>query len=80
MIFRSRKPLIIQYANLLHRYKDVGHRKVVGFIARMAGDEAFVRRAKVSNGLYDRFITQIRIEASYETVDHDIAEGLKDVE
>lgn len=38
-------PLIIEYTNLLHTYRDPNHRQVLRFREEHAGDAVFQRRA-----------------------------------
>jgi hypothetical protein len=41
----SKQPLIIEYTNLLHRYRDPNAREVRAFVAQHQDDPVFVRRA-----------------------------------
>lgn len=43
------KPLIIQYTNLLHKYRDPLAKEVVDFVKQHENDKVFVRRANVLN-------------------------------
>jgi hypothetical protein len=42
-----KKPSIIEYTNLLHKYRDPDAEPVLEFVREHASDPVFVRRAKV---------------------------------
>jgi len=46
------KDLIIQYTNLLHRYKDINAPKVKQFISENSNDELFLKRAATLNKIF----------------------------
>jgi hypothetical protein len=46
-------PLIIQYTNLLHKYGDPTASPVKAFLEENSQDEAFLRRAKVLNKVFE---------------------------
>ncbi len=45
-------PLIIQYTNLLHKYRDIEAKEVRKFVEQHKEDKVFVRRAKTLDGLF----------------------------
>lgn len=45
-------PLIIQYTNLLHQYRDPAAKPVQDFVARHASDSVFLKRAEVLNQMF----------------------------
>jgi hypothetical protein len=46
------QPLIIQYTNLLHQYRDTNAKSVKEFLSTHANDKTFIRRAKALNKLF----------------------------
>jgi hypothetical protein len=46
---QAEDPLIIQYTNLLHQYRDPGASEVVDFVNVHRDDAVFVRRVEVLN-------------------------------
>lgn len=48
----SEQPLIIEYTNLLHQYRDVNAAEVQRFLKQHADDPVFVRRAAVLNKVF----------------------------
>jgi len=46
------RPLIIQYTNLLHQYRDPAAPAVKAFVAEHAKDKVFVRRTKALNRVF----------------------------
>lgn len=49
---RTEQPLIIQYTNLLHQYRDPEASEVVAFVQTHSGDAVFVRRVEVLNKVF----------------------------
>jgi hypothetical protein len=49
---RETQPLLIQYTDLLHKYRDVESEPVKLFIAKHSYDAVFIRRAKVINRVF----------------------------
>jgi len=47
-----KKPLIIQYTNLLHEHRDPEAGAVKAFMKSHSADKVFVRRAKVLNRVF----------------------------
>jgi len=45
-------PLIIQYTNLLHQYRDPKVKAVTEFLKRHSEDSVFVKRAQVLNKVF----------------------------
>ena len=48
----GKKPLIIQLANLLHRYKDPDHKKIRQFVEQNSDNSKFVERANKLRKLF----------------------------
>lgn len=46
------QPLIIQYANLLHKYRDPNAAAVRGFLQEHSSDEVLLRRANALNRVF----------------------------
>lgn len=46
------EPLIIQYTNLLHKYRDDKAKEVRAFVKKHKDDKVFVRRAKTLDKLF----------------------------
>ena len=46
------RPLIIQYTNLLHQYRDPNAPEVSAFVEEHRGDKVFVRRTKALNRVF----------------------------
>jgi hypothetical protein len=46
------KPLIIQYTNLLHKYRDPAAKEVVDFVKQYEADEVFLKRVAVLNKVW----------------------------
>lgn len=46
------QPLIIQYTNLLHQYRDPNAKTVQTFLEKHSQDRLFVKRAKVLNRVF----------------------------
>jgi hypothetical protein len=46
------QPLIIQYTNLLHQYRDPDAKVVQEFLKKHSQDRLFIRRAKVLNRVF----------------------------
>ena len=46
------QPLIIQYTNLLHQYRDPEAKEVKAFLEQHAADAVFVKRAEVLNKVF----------------------------
>jgi hypothetical protein len=47
------KPKILQYTDLLHKHGDPKAKEVREFMKKNAKDEAFLRRAKVLNKVFE---------------------------
>lgn len=48
----TEQPLIIQYTNLLHQYRDPNAEPVREFVRKHSSDEAFVRRAATLDKMF----------------------------
>ena len=46
------EPSIIQYTNLLHRYRDPEAKQVKAFVDKHKDDKVFLRRTKALNKLF----------------------------
>ena len=46
------QPLIIQYTNLLHQYRDPNAKSVQVFLKKHSQDRLFIKRAKVLNRVF----------------------------
>jgi hypothetical protein len=49
---QTRLPLIIEYTNLLHKYRDPNAPEVQTFLRQHPDDETFLKRAQVLNKVF----------------------------
>jgi hypothetical protein len=52
MFVMATQPLIIQYTNLLHQYRDPAAKPIRDFVAQHSGDKVFLKRAEVLNQMF----------------------------
>jgi hypothetical protein len=50
--FPMAQPLIIQYTNLLHQYRDTEAEPIKKFLKKHSQDHVFIRRAKTLNKVF----------------------------